>query len=218
MVPKRPFRHKLVLMVKEPVAGRVKTRLARGIGVAAATGFYRTATSAVCRRLGRDTRWQTILAVAPDTSLKHPAWPLHLPRRAQGQGDLGQRMQRLVDMAGDTPLGPGPVVIVGSDIPGITADLIAQAFQKLGSADMVIGPAPDGGYWLIGFKRLPRSPAVFSGIRWSHPQTLSDTLDNAAGLRIATVKSLDDIDEAEDYHAASAWCGRSVLPRISCDD
>ncbi len=213
---KPAWRRKLVVMVKAPEAGRVKTRLAKGIGVASATRFYRTTTSALTRRLGSDPRWQTILAVSPNVACSHPIWPAHLPRRGQGRGDLGQRMQRVVDNSGPTALGPGPVVIVGSDIPGITPQLIANAFDKLGNADVVMGPAPDGGYWLIGFKRHPRSTSIFSGVRWSHPQTKADTLNNAAGLVVATLSELDDIDEPSDFQAVSNWCGRLILPsRIS---
>ncbi|MBU1210229.1 MAG: TIGR04282 family arsenosugar biosynthesis glycosyltransferase [Alphaproteobacteria bacterium] len=201
------WRRQLVLMVKAPEAGRVKTRLARGIGTVAALRFYRSATTAMSHRVSRDRRWTTCLAIAPERALAHPAWPARLKRRGQGRGDLGQRMQRVVD-----ELPPGPVVIVGSDIPGITPSLIARAFRELGRADVVVGPAPDGGYWLIGFKRLPGKPRIFDNVRWSHAETLADTLRNASHLRIATIDVLDDVDEAEDLPPVAGWSGRIVLP------
>jgi len=194
-------------MVKAPEAGRVKTRLARVIGTAAALRFYRSATAAISHRVSRDARWTTRLAIAPERALAHPVWPARLSRRGQGLGDLGQRMQRVVD-----ELPPGPVVIVGSDIPGITPSLIARAFRELGRADIVIGPAPDGGYWLVGFKRMPAKPRIFDNVRWSHAETLADTLRNTNRLRVATIDVLDDVDEADDLRSVAGWSGRIVLP------
>ena len=187
----------LVIMVKAPVAGAVKTRLARGIGVGAATGFYRTMLDETARRLGRDLRWRTLLAVAPDPAVWLPVWPAGVGLIGQGQGDLGARMGRIFDR-----LPPGPVVIIGSDIPGIEARDIAAAFHMLGRDDAVLGPSPDGGYWLIGLKRVPRVPDPFPNVRWSSEHTLADTLGNLPGLRVGLLRELDDIDTADDY---AAW-------------
>lgn len=201
------WRRKLVLMVKAPAAGRVKTRLARGIGVTGALRFYRATTSALSRRVSSDSRWQTLLAVSPDDAINHTVWPTVLPRRGQGLGDLGQRMQKVMD-----ELPPGPVVIIGSDIPGVTPSLIAEAFRRLGRADVVFGPAPDGGYWLVGFKRCPRIPEIFGNVRWSDPHTLSDTLRNTTQLTTEFIETLDDIDEAGDLARIGDWTGRLILP------
>ncbi len=194
-------------MVKAPEAGRIKTRLARGIGVSEALRFYRSATGALSRRVSNDTRWETLLSISPERALHHPVWPARVSRRGQGRGDLGQRMQKVVE-----ELPPGPVVIIGSDIPGITSSHIARAFRELGSADLVIGPAPDGGYWLIGFKRQPRVHKVFDNVRWSHAATLSDTLRNASGLRVTLIEELDDVDHAGDLGTVAGWSGRVILP------
>ena len=201
-----PQRH-LVLMVKAPEAGRVKTRLARGLGVVPALRFYRSATGALARRVNGGRRWRTWLAIAPERALRHPVWPSGCDRRGQGRGDLGDRMQRIL---GDMP--PGPVVFVGSDIPGITSSLIASAYRALGGNDIVVGPAPDGGYWLIGFSRIPTTPRIFEGVRWSHSETLSDTLHNARGLAVARLQMLEDVDEPADLAAVKDWSGRVVLP------
>ena len=205
----RMLQQHLVLMVKAPEAGRVKTRLARGIGVVAATRFYRTATAALVRRVADPRRWKTWLAVTPDQAINHPAWPPSIERRGQGAGDLGQRMQKVLNT-----LSPGPVVIIGSDIPGITRCHIAQAFQATGRADVVIGPAPDGGYWLIGFRRRPAVPRIFEGVRWSHQETLADTLRNATGLRVVQIGMLHDVDEARELPRFAGWSGRIILPRL----
>ena len=165
-------------MAKAPVAGAVKTRLAREIGVATATRFARQATAALLQRLARDPRWQTILAVSPDAAVASRCWPPGIARIAQGRGDLGRRMQRLMQR-----MPPGPVAIVGTDVPGITPTLIAQAFRRLGRHDAVFGPAADGGYWLVGMRRRPRLLRPFAGVRWSSEHALADTLANLSGPR-----------------------------------
>lgn len=179
----------LVIFCKEPVAGRVKTRLAWEIGVVEATRFQRVMLQRLVRRLRADPRWRTWLAVAPDTALASPMLPAGTDRLAQGTGDLGQRMQRAFDI-----LPSGPVVIIGSDIPGIRAGHIAEAFAALGRKDVVVGPAPDGGYWLIGQKRLPRIRRLFADVRWSTAHALADTLANVGDARIGRVAQLDDVD------------------------
>lgn len=184
-------------MLKEPRPGRVKTRLGRGIGMVAAAWWFRHQCRALLRRLD-DPRWRLVLAVAPDAAGKASrAWPGHLPRVPQGPGDLGARMHRL--LAG---LGPGPVVIVGADIPGITPAHVARAFAALGGHDAVVGPAPDGGYWLIGTRHRPPA-ALFRGVRWSGPHALADTLASAPGLRVARIDILADVDEPADLARAA---------------
>lgn len=200
------FGRHLVVMVKAPVAGRVKTRLAQGIGSARATGFYRAALAAVVARVRRPRQWRTYLAVTPDVATGESMWPPACRMFGQGGGDLGQRMQRVMER-----LPPGPVVIIGSDVPGITAAHIARAFDALRAADVVIGPSSDGGYWLIGLRRRPRVVRLFDGVRWSHAETLADTLGNAGGLRVMKLDELDDVDDAEDYARLRGGIGRRVL-------
>ena len=202
-----PFSRRLVVMVKEPHAGRVKTRLGSQIGVVAATSFYRHAALAVIRRVAASPRWQTWLSVAPDATCASRFWPRHVPRRAQGGGDLGHRMQRIFDWPGR-----GPVIIIGTDIPAITPRHIADAFAKLGRSDAVLGATPDGGYWLVGLRRFPRPLSPFSDVRWSSAHTLDDTLVNLASYTVSRAEILDDVDGAEDWHAVRAWSGRLVLP------
>lgn len=197
----------LVVMVKEPRAGRVKSRLARIAGPGVATMFYRHQTAAVLSRVHREREWLTLLAVAPDVSVRSPAWPKALDRRGQGGGSLGARMQRLFDR-----LPPGPVTIIGSDIPGITAPLIRQAFRALGDADAVVGPASDGGYWLIGLKRRFRVPKIFARVRWSTEHALADTLAHLDGRKVAILPTLDDVDNAADLVRLGRARGRRVPP------
>lgn len=194
-------------MVKEPVVGRVKTRLAREVGAVRATSFYRAASTAVLARVGRRGAWRTELDVTPDRAIGSAAWPRSLPRRAQGNGDLGQRMQRVMDSAP-----PGPVVVIGTDVPSIKSAHIQAALKALGSHDAVFGPSPDGGYWLVGLKRRPRIPRAFTSITWSSRDALEQTLSNLSGLTVARVATLPDVDEARDLVSARSVVGRIVLP------
>jgi len=187
----------LVVMAREPGLGRVKSRLARDVGWVRATLFYRRTTAHLLKRLGRDPRWRLVLAVTPDRALSSGFWPIEASlRRGQGGGGLGARMGRLM-----AQMPPGPVVIVGSDIPAIGGAHIARAFKALGSHEAVLGPAEDGGYWLVGLRRRPRLLDPFPGVRWSGPHALADTLANLKGRSVALVDRLGDVDSGADYRA-----------------
>lgn len=182
----------LIIMVKEPRPGRVKTRLGRDIGMTSAAWWYRHQCKRLLQRL-TDPRWEIILAVAPDRAgLASRVWPMRYLRLPQGNGDLGVRMARMLRAT------PGPTVLIGSDIPGITRGHIGQALRSLSAAESVIGPAGDGGYWLVGLKHPARaSSALFQGVRWSHPKTLNDTLPTLP-VPVARAATLDDIDTEAD--------------------
>lgn len=184
----------LVIMLKEPRPGRVKTRLGRDIGLTASAWWFRHQVAALLRRI-EDPRWDTVLAVAPDVEgLKSRVWPAHLPRVPQGEGDLGDRMARVF-----RTVGQGPLCIIGADIPGITRARVAQAFMALGNHDAAFGPAPDGGYWLVGLKRQrPIPPQLFDNVRWSSEHARSDSEATMRGLRIAHIATLRDVDTLAD--------------------
>ncbi len=187
-------RARLIVMVKEPRPGRVKTRLGRDIGMTRAAWWFRHQTAALLRRI-IDPRWETLLAVAPDhAGLASRVWPAHLPRLAQGPGDLGDRMARLLRAHP-----PGPACIIGADIPGICRRHIAEAFSALGPNDAVFGPATDGGYWLVGLKRTtPPPPGFLQDVRWSTEHALADSMATLPRHRIALTTTLDDIDTISD--------------------
>ncbi len=184
----------LVIMLKEPRPGRVKTRLGRDIGATAAAWWFRHQCAGLLRRL-EDPRWHLSLAVSPDREGRASrVWPTHLPRMTQGTGDLGDRMGRVFRTAP-----PGPLLIIGADIPGITPQHIDRAFHALGQSDAVLGPAPDGGYWLIGLKRSrPVPPGLFENVRWSTPYAMEDTQRSLAPSRVALTDMLEDIDTVAD--------------------
>ncbi len=147
------MRGTLIVMLKEPRPGRVKTRLGTGIGRIRAAWWFRHQSTRLLREV-TDPRWQTVLAVSPDREGRMSrVWPAHLPRIAQGRGDLGARMARLF-----AALPGGPALIVGADIPGITRAHIARAFAVLGARDMGPGDAGD-----VGADRRRRHPRHHPG-------------------------------------------------------
>lgn len=189
------IRPTVIVLAKAPRMGRVKTRLARGIGQAQALRFYRATLARTLRVLGRDPRWDRVVAVAPDRALA--GWPDAWRAVPQGAGDLGVRMLRQLAAA------PGPAVLIGGDIPGVTPAAIARAFQELRRHAVVFGPAEDGGYWLIGTRRPPRDIHALSGVRWSTPHALADSID-ALSLAPGFTDTLRDVDDADAYRRGQA--------------
>ena len=192
-------RAQVIVFAKRPRSGEVKTRLAASLGVDMALQVYRELLTDVVSKLSHAEAWDFSLAVTPDESVDdEEAWPVRAPRRAQGGGDLGQRLERV--LAGATQA--QPVLVVGSDVPGLTARAVQDALDRLAEVDMVLGPSPDGGYWAIGASR-PSPPAGWlDGVRWSSPHALEDTLERAvaAGLDAAVLDLwLEDVDDIASY-------------------
>jgi len=190
----------LVIFARAPQLGQVKRRLARGIGAGAALAFYRRVLATVLRRVARDPRWRTVLAVTPDRAPRAGRlWPMKLTRHGQGRGDLGCRMARSLARR-------GPVCIIGADIPGLDARRVWRAFQALAAAEFVFGPAEDGGYWLIGARGGPLPYTLFDHVRWSTPHALADTLATLTNRRVAFADILADVDDAAAYRD---WLARN---------
>ncbi len=185
------MRRVCVVFARAPRLGTVKRRLARDIGDRAALRFHEGTAAALLRELARDRRFATVLALTPDRA----RWRVPVPRVGQGRGNLGVRMHRAC-----TRVRHGCVVIVGSDIPGVGAEDVAAAFQALGAADAVFGPALDGGYWLVGMGPL-RPARPFAAVRWSSEHALVDTLANFRGRRVAFLRALRDVDTVDDLRA-----------------
>ena len=190
------IRAQLILFARVPRLGGGKGRLARDIGAVAALRFERAMIARLLRRLGGDRRWQLRLAVTPDRAVRRARhWRRGIEARGQGMGDLGTRMRRALKEAP-----PGPVVLVGADIPALAARHAAAAFRLLGRHDIVFGPAQDGGFWLVGARRRPRLPPLFARVRWSSPHALADTLAGLPrGVSVGFVETLEDVDDGAAY-------------------
>jgi uncharacterized protein len=196
----------LIIMLKAPVMGLVKTRLARDIGLAEATRFARISARTITLRLARDTRWRTVLAVAPDNDIASRRWFARCPIIGQGRGDLGARMGRLLAPA------LRPAILIGADIPGVSSAIIARAFDTLRRSDAVFGPAEDGGYWLVGLNRGAPKGDVFGNVRWSTPHALADTLANFERSRVGFATRLADVDDVASWRQNAHLAGTITGP------
>jgi rSAM/selenodomain-associated transferase 1 len=173
----------IVILAKAPEPGRVKTRLIPALGAERAAALCHAMTDdviATVQSLG--VPWR--LAVEGDP---HP-WGEH-PVEAQAPGDLGARLRHALRNGG---------VALGTDAPTLTAPYIRRAFAELAHADVVFGPAADGGYVLVGIH--PGALAVFDDIPWSTAETLAVSVERARGLglRVALLDLWYDVDSPED--------------------
>jgi uncharacterized protein len=193
--------HLLIVFVKAPRIGAVKTRLAQEIGAEAACAAYHKLVQVLLRNIDSLPRIQ--LRYSPDEAepeVRHwckESWKLS----PQGGGDLGERLTRA--FADSFASGASRVVIIGSDCPWLSAADIKQAWNDLQTYELILGPAKDGGYWLIGL-RAP-TPELFANISWSTATVLNQTLDRARvqGLRFRLLRELRDVDTREDWLAFS---------------
>jgi len=187
----------LIIFVKAPRAGQVKTRLAQEIGAEAACAAYRRLDEDLFRSL------QALDCVevryTPDDAREEiqPWLAKGWSAQPQGDGDLGTRLERAFDEA--FAAGARRVVAIGSDCPEVNAADIGAAWEALQSSDAVIGPATDGGYWLIGLRGT--QPALFRGMTWSTEGVLAETLKRAraAGVLVEQLHALGDVDTADDW-------------------
>jgi rSAM/selenodomain-associated transferase 1 len=195
------------VFARAPRLGGVKTRLAASVGDAAALAIYRTLGTTVLEAVRPlSPTVPVVVAFTPDeagTVLRD--WlGEDFVYRAQGGGDLGARMARMVAAAFAD--GAPQVVVIGTDCPGVTEATVRDALDALERHDVVIGPAVDGGYYLIGLREgiVPDALGVlFDGIPWSSPDTMRTTLERAQehGLAVALLDEQRDIDTIEDWEA-----------------
>ena len=185
----------LVIMAKEPLSGRVKTRLAKEVGPTVAAWWFRHQLKKTIRNLN-DPRWDIIISLSPDFFVKKSKfWPSKIKRIPQGRGDLGQKMRNILRLFFNRP-----ICIIGGDIPGITRLEISKAFKKLASRKFVIGPAEDGGFWLIGHQGKPPTK-LFDGVRWSSPWAYLDAIETFEGRSFSCLSKLRDVDSLLDLEA-----------------
>lgn len=189
----------LIVFVKAPRAGLVKTRLAGQMGSAAACAAYQRLVRTVLSQI--DSLPNVQLRYSPDDAKaevrpwQKPVWTM----APQGAGDLGARLTRAFSDA--FKKGASRVAIIGSDCPWLSAEDIQQAWDELDSNDVVLGPACDGGYWLIAL-REPLAE-LFTRISWSTPNVLKQTVARAEEqrLRLKQLRELRDVDTLEDWRA-----------------
>lgn len=190
----------LVVFARYPKPGRVKTRLMPALGARGAAALQRQLTRHILRVAQAFVRTReaqlTVCFTGGPVSRMEQVFGAGFTYHPQVEGDLGHRM--FTAGADCLQAGSSQVVLIGSDCPGITGATLAGAFQALADNDLVLGPAMDGGYYLIGFKAL--HPQLFQGIAWGTATVLADTRKRAAtsGLQVALLEPLSDIDRPED--------------------
>ncbi|WP_245327846.1 TIGR04282 family arsenosugar biosynthesis glycosyltransferase [Hymenobacter fodinae] len=189
----------MIVFARYPELGKVKTRLAAGVGPERALQVYRRLlahTQAVTTDLpARKWLW---LAEAGPTADQSDPW-VGYQRRPQPPGDLGHRMQSAFSHA--FAEGATAAVIIGTDCPGLTHEHLRDAYEALRTHEVVLGPATDGGYYLLGMKKV--WPELFANKRWSTDSVRADTLADARrlGLQVHLLPELRDVDTADDLRA-----------------
>ena len=173
----------------------VKTRL--GLGPEAECAAYQRLVTAVLSKIA-GFKGVELRFTPPDAGPEIEPWLRQSWQMApQGDGDLGARMQAaFADAFGG---GAKPVVIIGSDCPYLEAKDIQSAWKALKTSDLVLGPAEDGGYWLIGLRKM--QPALFQDMRWSSNSVFDETIARAKtlGLKTFLLRMLSDVDTKEDW-------------------
>lgn len=192
----------VLVFAKAPRLGQAKSRLAAEIGVVHALRHKRRLDARTLRRAA-SPMWVLGLAVTRPQDLRGRfpgVWPGTVARQLQGPGDLGARMARAFRGRGRRAM-----AIIGSDVPELSVAAISDALKRLRGADAVLGPAGDGGYWLIALAPRRVAPGGLTGVRWSSPDALADTLAALpASWRVRMARQLDDVDTAADLSRLSA--------------
>jgi hypothetical protein len=186
----------LIVFFRTPLRGRVKTRIARILGDDFTLALYRTFLADLAA-LSRQVPAQTV-AVYDDPEGKAPEAFSDKPCFLQRGGDIGGKMfNALSDVLA---MSFERAVLIGSDLPDLPARHIQAAFEKLAEAQVVLGPATDGGYYLIGCRKESLRASLFSGIDWRGASVCAETIRRVeeAGLEAALIEPWPDIDTCED--------------------
>jgi hypothetical protein len=196
---------RVIVFAKRPMPGEAKTRLGATLGDAQAAGVYaRLLYAYLLNLIGSDLFIELSLSSADDVSFFGAAFP-ETDVTVQSEGDLGTRMRMAFERA--FAQGCEQVVLTGSDIPALDSTLVASAFGRLADnpQSVVLGPAADGGYYLVGMA----APAadIFDGIAWSTGRVLEQSLARLAreGRPVTLLRQLEDLDDEAAYHR---WCAR----------
>ena len=183
----------IIVFVRTPELGKVKTRLAKSIGDVSALTIYKLLlkhTESVLHDLSFDK-----VVYYSEKVEENDFWEARLfEKKLQKGADLGERMQHAFETAFDQ--GYKKVLIIGSDLFDLKSIHITTAFEALENHDLTIGPSLDGGYYLLGMKEL--YPAVFKNKKWGTDSILENTLKDLQQQNVKLLEALNDIDTFED--------------------
>ena len=183
----------LIVFAKPPLLGKVKTRLQAKIGAEKALSIYQKLLSN-CFEIANAVQAKTVFYW--NEKSKEYSFPEKFNNKIQSGECIGDRMNNAINV--ELQLGASKVVLIGSDIPKISASIINNAFDTLDSCEVVIGPAIDGGYYLIGLKQSHHQ--IFQLKSWSHADVLRETIykANSQNLSVDFVDELSDLDTFND--------------------
>jgi uncharacterized protein len=196
----------LIIFIKNPALGKVKTRIARTTGDEKALAIYSKLTE-ITRQNAQLLRGVHLHVFYSDFIDPTDAWPNQtFKKHVQTGEDLGERMSNAFS---EILKKQEKAVIIGSDCPTLTAEILASAFKKLDNHDFVVGPSTDGGYYLLGFGRKNINDFVFTNVDWSTETVLPTTLKRIAenGKTTYLLPELTDIDEEKDWNAYQVMNG-----------
>lgn len=197
--PKIAKQH-LIIFTRYPQSGKTKTRLIPALGEEGAANLQRQMTEYTVSKV---KKFQSSAAISfeirfagGDLQLMQNWLGTELNYQLQGEGDLGKRMKNSFLSAFNQ--GAQEAIAIGIDCPGVNAQLLAEAFEKIRNCDLLLGPAVDGGYYLIGLKRAIEE--LFINIDWGTAKVLQQTVDIAQqfNLSVAYLQTLADVDRPED--------------------
>jgi rSAM/selenodomain-associated transferase 1 len=191
----------LLIFVRFPRLGKVKTRLAQSLGDKRAAEFYRMCSDIILREISqlpeKVERYIFYADKADEFEIRRWAGPGFHFALQEGE-TLGQRIENAFSSVfGDRTR---KAVIIASDVPDLSTDILNEAVHALNKCDIVIGPCYDGGYYLLGMKKLHNE--LFNGISWSTEQVYQQTLavTRKSGLTVRQLQTLIDIDTEADLH------------------
>ena len=183
----------ILIFVRNPILGQVKTRLAASLGNEMALKIYQLLLSHTAKIT--DAVQSDKMVFYSESIVDNDIWDeKKYQKTIQTKGDLGRRMNKAFEQA--FRLGYEQVVIIGSDLYSLKTKHLEKAFDQLNHHDVVIGPAKDGGYYLLGLKT--KMPYLFSNKKWSQNTVLKDTISDLAGLSVCLLETLNDIDTISD--------------------
>ena len=190
----------LIVYVKRPIPNYAKTRLGSKLGFDEAAGVYARLLYMTIFELNKLKRDDLVIEISTASEEDIPFFSKAFPEfriSNQSGSDLGIRLSNSIMSAFKN--NAEAVIVIGTDLPDLKADLINEAFLKLETNDVVIGPATDGGYYLIGTRR--KDIKLFHGIDWSSARVLKQTreLINSQNLSVEYLTQYSDLDTIEDY-------------------
>lgn len=185
----------IIIFIKNPVGGKVKTRLAATVGNTRALNIHLTLaahTLKIAEQVAADKYIYFSDEIDPDIGPNTSPFK----KRVQSGADLGEKMKNAFSEVLSALY--KKVIIIGSDCPGINPEILQSAFHQLSDAEIVMGPAADGGYYLLGMKTM--HPQLFDNIEWSSPSVLQTSINCCVhnNLRYKLLEELTDIDEEKD--------------------